>query len=115
MLNKIFIIATAALFAVILAGGAYINHLLNERTALLNENSAILSANHDLNETLSEVIKQNEKEREVLSENYEKTIQNLNKKAQIKQKVSENNESDVVVLFGGVVRELFEQNASSKD
>lgn len=70
---------------------------------LENENSRILSANKELNETLSEVIIQNEKDRAILQEKHEFDLQNALKTQKVLNYVKKSDDSNASQLFNDTI------------
>lgn len=70
---------------------------------LENENSRILSANKELNETLSEVIIQNEKDRQILQEKHEFDLQNALKTQKVLNYVKKSDDSNASQLFNDTI------------
>lgn len=70
---------------------------------LENENSRILSANKELNETLSEVIIQNEKDRAILQEKHEFDLQNALKTQKALNYVKKSDDSNASQLFNDTI------------
>ena len=70
---------------------------------LENENSRILNANKELNETLSEVIIQNEKDRAILQEKHEFDLQNAIKTQKVLNYVKKSDDSNASQLFNDTI------------
>ena len=70
---------------------------------LENKNSLILSANKELNETLSEVIIQNEKDRQILQEKHKFDLQNALKTQKALNYVKKSDDSNASQLFNDTI------------